>query len=817
MKKRLLIIVLFFSVVVTALADDVTITGRIIDQTTSKPLDFVNVTLYKKGTTTPVTGGFSDADGKFELTADEGEYTFKATFIGFTEYSEDISATRGKRHIKIGNITLSEDARQISEVEVIGQKSTMTLDIDKKIFNVEQSILGDGASASEILENIPSINVDTEGNISLRNNSSVEIWINGRPSGLSDTDKGNILEMLPADAIKSVEVISNPSSKYNPEGSAGIINIILKEESQKGYFGSANVGLNYREKSAYPGAQAGANLTYNTNKLSFNINGNIRFRRSDRSSYLTRDRFSQDAETTYLKQTTDNANERLNGFLLAGFTYRVTDLDEIGVSAYGMVGGNESKKHIRYVDMNQKRDTTLLRDRNTTSDGIVGFYNITANYKHTFIKDIHEISASANYNGRIRNSESYYNTDFYDGDLQPIADKKIRQKQTLESQADNISIQTDYFNKINKNHKIEAGLKADIKFNNSYDHTYDYIFSSEALEEDFEKYNPFTYREQIYAAYLNYAGKFNWFSLQAGVRLEETITYNKSINSELVRSYFQPFPSIYLGFQLNETNTMQLSYTRRINRPRGRIINNFIDRSDPANITYGNPWLMPEFNNVVEFNYLKEWQEHSMSVGLFFNHTENVIQRVSWLASVDVMETTFKNITYSQSAGAEIVAKNRLFKNYLDLTTTLTAYYYGLAGSQEYNIKRQDSFSWSTRINAGIKIISNLSAQLTAYYNSPIILAQGSQDHRYGMDIGLKANFLKKRLTLSFSVKDVLNSREKGVVITESDNFYQESYSTSSGRSYRLTLTYNFGNLKAKSKDKKNSNRDESNDFEDDI
>ncbi|MBR4482468.1 MAG: TonB-dependent receptor family protein, partial [Paludibacteraceae bacterium] len=615
---------------------------------------------------------------------------------------------------------------------------------------------------------------------------------------------------------KSVEVITNPSAKYNPEGNAGIINIVMKEDSQRGYFGNVTAGANYREGSPYPGGQAGLNLNYNESKWSFNLNSNLRYNRRDRGSHLDRKNFT-DTETTYLKQDSKNAFQRLNGFLRLGFNYNITTVDEIGVTAYGMMGGTRNSGHIDYTDLDATQTVTRTRERDTGTDGILAFYNITANYKHSFIKDIHDISASVNYNGNIRNSESRYFTNAYKPDLSPIPDAKVRQRQTLDSKANNASVQVDYMNKVAKDHKIEAGLKADIKFSDSYDHTYDSIFTKNKEEEDFSKYNPFNYWEQIYAAYVNYAAKFNWFSLQVGLRCEETITHTKSIVDEVHRSYFQPFPSVYFGFDLGKSNTLQLSYTRRINRPRGNRINSFVDRSDPSNLRHGNPLLMPEFGNVVELNYLKDWEMHSLSASLFYNYTENVIQQVSRLITTDVMETTYENITYSQSAGAELVAKNRLFKNYLDLTTTISAYYYQLGANEEYKIKRTDSFSWNARINANVKIISNLSAQISAYYNSPRIVAQGSVDQNYGLDLGIKANFLNKKLSISFSVKDVLDSRKKGRSITESTNFHQESFRTSCDRSYRLTLTYNFGNMKSKNKDKKNGDRNDADDFDDDL
>jgi len=801
---------LFFIFITTPLLLFATqITGRICDGTTNKPLDFVNVTLYKKGSTTPLLGGFSDTNGKFELKADEGQYTFTATFVGYTTFSKDISIKKDGANVRLGTITLNEEVNKISEVEVVGQKSGMQLDIDKRVFNVDRSIVTEGATAAEILENIPSVEIDLEGNVSLRNSSSVEIWINGKPSGLSDTDKGQILEMLPASAIKSVEVITNPSAKYNPEGNAGIINIIMKEGSTVGYFGNVTAGINYRESSPYPGGQAGLNFNYSTKKWDLNLNTNIRYNRNDRSSELYRSDFAT-VDTTYLEQKTSSSMDRLNGFFRFGFTYHITQSDDLGFTTFGMVGNNWNKKRIDYGEYDIQKHPTLFRDRNTNSTIFMAFYNVGLSYKHSFIKDIHYISADAYFTGNNRNNESHYSTNAYTPDLKPDPDYAVREIQTLQNPAYRASGQVDYMNKLSKNHKIEAGLKADINISDSQDHTYDSIPGTKSVEEDMEKYNPFYYSEQIYAAYINYGGKFNWFSLQVGVRGEETITYTKSKRDNFYRSYFQPFPSVYLGFEIDNTNTLQLNYTRRINRPRGRMLNNYVDRSDPANIFQGNPYLMPEFGNALELNYLKNWSEHTLSVQLFYRYTENVIQRVSKLdVSTGVMYNTFENITYSQNAGIELVAKDRLFNNYLDLSTTISAYYRQLGANKEYDIKETNSFSWSARINANVKIINSLSAQVNAYYKSPEIIAQGSMDHQYGLDLGLKATFLKKKLSLSFSVRDVLNSRQNTNRITESSTFYQKNKTTSCGRNYRLTLTYTFGNLNNKNKTKNKQNNSE--------
>jgi outer membrane receptor protein involved in Fe transport len=784
MKKYILA---FFCCLFTCLswAENLKISGKLIDKANNEPFSYVNVTLYQQPDNKLVTGALSDADGKFELYAPAGNYQLTITFVGYKTVNKAVSVSEQNPHVRLGNIPLEEDAKLIKEVEVVGQKSAMQLDIDKKVFNVSDNILAEGASATDILENIPSVEVDTEGNISLRNNSSVEIWINGKPSGLSDTDKGQVLEMLPAETIEKIELVTNPSAKYNPEGTVGIINIVMKDSHKGGYFGSVSAGANYQEGNDYPGANVGLNFNYNQGKWDFYLNASGRHNLRNRSSYTNRTEFEPGADTTYLNQTNNNLNKFYNAFLRTGFTYRIDKKNEIGMNAFGAYNHFDRNNLIHYTQLNQDKDTTGVRNRTTHSNGNMAFYNASIDYKHKFVEDKEEITANLNYFGSQRkNNSDYHNWQNNAGNI-----TQTNEYQLQSSFRHNASAQVDYYNKFTPNSKLEVGGKASFDYRNSLDQSFD-----ENHAEIAERTNPWLYIEQIYALYASYGNKFNWFGFQVGVRGEETVIDANNIT----RSYFQLFPSAYLSFELPQANEIQLNYTRRINRPRGQQLNSYVDRTDPTNVTYGNPYLMPEYSNNVELNYLKTWDEHTISAGLYYSYTENVIQQVKKLNEMGIMENTYDNINYSHNAGIELTAKNRLFHNYLDLTTNLTGYYYCLGENAAYNIERSQNFSWNARVNANVKIISNLSAQITAYYNAPRLVAQGSVDHRYGLNAGIKASFLDKALTLNFTVNDILNSRSHSVRTNWSDNFYQESANTSIGRSYRLSIAYNFGNMRPK-------------------
>lgn len=765
----------------TCFAQSFFVTGKVIDGNNLKPFEYVDVAIYDNSGSKIITGGFSDIDGEFSIEVGKGSYLLKASFMGYKDYEKRFT-TGEEKEIKLGRIVLKEDSKRLEEVSVVGQKSGMTLEIDKKVFNVAQTIVAEGASASELLENIPSVEVDNEGNVSLRNNSSVEVWINGKPSGLSGSDRGQVLEMIPAESIEKVELITNPSAKYSPEGSVGIINLVLKENRKGGYFGSVSLGANYREGNPYPGGNLGLNFTYSDSKWDVFLNASARHNIRHNENYNLRTSWTEAGDTTHLNQHNHRKNMWSNAFLRTGFTYHIDSINDFGISAMGAYGVNMSNSQILYTHLNQEKDTIQNRVRTTENGGNMGFYNVSADYKHIFKKEKEEITANFSYYGGLMNHDnSYHNWSKVGETITENTDY-----QTSKSNYNVFSVQTDYYNKFTKDSKLEVGAKAEYEINNSLDCNY-----NANKEEILDQRNDFRYTEQVYAVYATYGNKWDWFGLQVGLRAEETLTSANDVK----RNYFNLFPSAYLSFQLPKDNELQLNYTRRIYRPGGWIVNNHVDRTDPTNISYGNPYINPEYSNNLEFNYLKTWEMHTISLGAFYSYTENVIQRVQKLRDDGVMESTWDNITQSQSAGLDLTVKNRLFNNYLDLTTTATAYYYQLGENKDYKIAKTETFSWNARINANVKIINNLSAQVTGYYNSPRIVAQGSEGHRYGMDLGIKASFLEKALNLSFSVRDVLNSRSKSTRETWGDNFHQENGNISSGRSYRLSLSYNFGNM----------------------
>ena len=785
MKKTIFLFLFHLLLILPSAAGN--IKGRVIDSQTKQAVDFCNVALYAKGNKTPLKSTATNAAGTFTLTdITAGTYTVKISFIGYTNIELPIRLTTEKPDADLHTISLVPDSKMLKEVEVVGQRSQIRFDVDKKVFTVDQNIAAAGGSASEILQNIPSVDVDTEGNVSLRNNSSVEVWINGRPSGLNEDNRAQILEQMPAESIESIEVITNPSAKYSPEGTAGIINIVLKKDRKAGYYGSISAGAN-----TFGGVDGSANINYNSAKVDAYANIGVRNMRFPNQPDTQRESWNENGDTVILNQKNRGKMVGLGTFMRAGTTWHATSRDDLGVNLMAMIGKRDNHSTLKSFD----GDNLLTRDRSSSSNEKHRMLNIALDYNHQFSKG-ENLSASVSYDNGKRNSSSDY--------LQvTLPDISSAQRQTDDNHDERWEIKIDYSKAFNDRFKLEAGYQGNINNRNSDVKTWDgtdkeHLVSNEKLNDLFK------YQENIQALYATFTGKIEKFSFQLGLRGEymhyttRTIAYNNPEPGE--KSYWRPYPSIFLAYSLPKGNEIQVNYTSRVRRPRGRQINPFRNVTDSTQISFGNPNLDPEFSNSLELNYIKNWEDHTLSASLYYRNTNGVIQNISYYDAPTIF-STYENITQSQNAGLELTAKNRLFKM-LDLTTTVNLYYYNLKGfdytyqngSKEFNISYpgDKNFAWNARLMANMIFPKGFSAQVTGNYNSRQAVAQGKTYDNYSLDAGIRKSFFSRTFTIALSGRDLLDSRRRKTE-TWGNNFYQISNSRFAGRSVTLTFTYMFG------------------------
>lgn len=800
MNRIVLVLAMFFAT--SALFASESIQGRVIDSRTQTPIEFANITILKTEADKSVGGAITNNEGIFNISSvPDGNYKLRISFVGYQTLSKVISVSGSK--IALGDLALEEDSKTLKEVEVVGQGSQMRFDIDKKVFSVDQNIAAAGGSATEVLQNIPSVNVDNEGNISLRNNESVEVWINGKPAGLTAENRAQVLQQLPAESIESIEVMTNPSAKFNPEGTAGIINLVMKKNKKAGYYGNIGAGL-----MVVDGGKIGGNTDFSINysNKKFETFANIGYRKmnmqgegfSNRTNY-------NNGDTTVLKQNS-TTNRNFGGlFLRGGIDYHLNDKNTLGITAFGM-NGNRGENSLTEYKLSQANSQNLLRDysRDNEESGDHPGYNVSLNHKVDFDKLGSNLITNISVSGHDMNSDNrYIQTDKINTTLnQDITQTGTNNNRELE-------IKTDYTKKFSENDRLEMGWNSTWEKRLSESDGYD----NKAASEIATYYNKFINNEQIHAAYATFGKKINSFSAQVGLRGEYYARNLKSIDKIQEKPFsdhsFDLFPSAYLSYTLPKNNELQLNYTKRVNRPRGRQVNSFRDYADSTNISYGNPTLNPEFASAFELNYLKNWDNHTLSASLFYRYTDDVIQRVSFMNN-NTMESTFMNMTKQQNAGLELVAKNRLFK-ILNLTSSLNFYKEKIDPSTYTNplnaaikvtIPGQDDFSWNARVIANLLFSKTFSGQVTGQYSAPQLIAQGERDASYSLDLGLRKTLLDKKINLNLMVRDLLNSRKMSSK-TWGDGFYQVSENKFAGRMIGLTVSYNFGNMKPQKNDKK--------------
>ena len=817
MKTKFTTLLLFW---VLAISAQTTITGTLQDKQSREAVSFANVVLCNKGDSVPLVGVMSDIDGQFALTTvEKGELEIRISFLGYQPVVKKVNIQGSD--IRLGKILLQEDSRTLNEVEIVSQGSDMRFELDKKVFSVDQSIASAGGSVTDVLENVPSVEVDQEGNISLRNSDAVEIWINGKPSGLSAETRAQVLEQLPAASIKEIEVITNPSAKFSPEGTAGIINLVLKKDRQKGYYGSVTAGISY-PWGGKPGGNAGANFNYSEGIVDFSFNLGYRYR-SSHGKTITDRRVLQGLDTlTQLKQ--DATSDRQGGGIFARATLdiRLTDRSTLGFSGFALMGDkNHSENNSRYT-LTDWKTSDVLRDYRRIEQGKTKHPGGNAQIYYQLKLKQHSLDLSAAYNNFQFNQDNTY--------IQEESDT-TRQEQLNHNNDHFVRLKADYEWKPTQQSRLEAGWQTDLAWRRTDADAWDLpTLQRQPLDA---YYNDFLNREQIHALYITYGNRF-WdrFSVQVGLRGEymkrhlrtEYFTEEGTRTvAERDTSYFQLFPSVYLSYSFPNNHELQLNYTRRVDRPRGHQINPRQNFSDSTNIQYGNPGLLPAYSSALELNYLKTWDRHTLSAGLFYRFSDGVIQNVRYMDG-DVMKNTFINMSKRNDLGVEVVAKNRLFKEVLMLTTSVNVYYNTLKAAHYHNtlngsevdidLAGQKTFVWSVRLNAQFMFTKTFTGQLSGRYSSPRVVAQGRTSHNYTIDLGLRKTFLNKKIALSLNVRDLLNSRARSNT-TYTDNFWQYQKRKWNSTTISLTFTYSFGNMNNKKKPQKGNDSDGGASYED--
>ena len=809
MNRFLLIFLLFFEAL-CASAQGV-VRGKVLDKSSEEPLGFVNVVVTRTGETKMLKGAITDEQGAFMIdNLPLGNLDLTVTFVGYKTLVRHFTLTQARPSHHFSALHLSEDAQQLKEVTVTGQKAIMKLEVDRKSFDVTQDISNAGGSASDVLENIPSGEVDNDGNVSLRGNSSVEVWINGKASGLTADNRAEILQQLPAESIERIEVIDNPSAKFSAEGSAGIINIVLKKDRRSGYYGSLQAGANTRG-----GANTSFNINYNSSKLDAYASVGFRHRHREGGSESR-----QEYTLTRQYQNYDSESDGMgnNLFMRAGLTFHATQNDDISLGGMMMRGRskdwNNTLYHYGYMDTGQDWRNMFRR---TFSSGDMKMNNVEFDYRHNFGSDKHFLDLVVEFDTWGGDRSNIYQDSIIDFNPRQVSYDYLSRPMDMNNRYWEVKL--DYENPISESLLLQAGYNARLSHENSPQESFadSTSWSGKNMVEDKAYFNRFIYDMDIHALYATLNFKLGKLGIMAGLRGEywkvETESYSWEQEHDaskrvapFKKDYFQLFPSLFLSYQLTDNDQLQVNYTRRLRRPWGGQLNSFRNTSDATVVSFGNPLLTPEYSNLFSLNYLRTWTSHSLLVSAYYRPTTDVMQRITWQSSTDnKMYSTSENLAKSQSSGLEITAKNKLFR-ILDLSTSANFFYYKLDGfsyvidGQTVSGAENHNFTWNARMQASLRLPYDISMQTTFNYRSRQVISQGYRKANYGVDFGIRKNFFNKKLTLSVNCRDLLDSR-KWRNYTSSDTFKRHQKNWRNSRTFNFTLTWNFGNMKRKVRD----------------
>ena len=785
---------------------NIVLMGKVIDADSDLPLEYATVSLFNPTDKTLIDGTITDEKGHFKLDIKPGDYYATIEFLAYqTQTIENISATRGK-NINLGIITLATEASALEEVLVTAEKSQMIMTLDKKVFNVGKDLSARGGNAADLLDNVPSVQVDVEGNISLRGNESVRILVDGKPSGLVSSANG--LRNLQANMIDRVEVITNPSARYEAEGTAGIINIILKKNRAKGLNGSFDFNIGYPDNYGIA-----FNLNYRTKKFNFFTNYGVRYRKGPGESSLHQEVIRNDSIFI-----TDQKSDRRRGGLSNNFrfgadyyfntknilttalSYRISDDDNFATTTYNdylYLPNMGTTLNLPFGTSIATPIGITTRTDDEREDESKLEYALT--YRRTFEQKDREFTMDVRYQDNVEEEGSDLVNRFFTPELTPNGIPDLFQESNNKEQERQLIVQTDYVHPFNKESKFEAGLRASFRnINNDY-------LVEELADGKWESLeglsNIFDYDEHIYAAYLSYGNKLGKFSFLVGERLEysRVSTHLITTNQLNDRDYLSPITTVHLTYDLPKDNAVQLSYSQRIRRPRFWDLNPFFTFSDNRNFFSGNPDLDPEFTHSMELGHIKHWEKGSLNSAAYYRYTTGKIQRIRRL---DEEKGTFvtqpENLSTENAFGFEFNASYNPFK-WWRLNGDFNFFRAIVDGTNLGASFESDTYSWFVRGSSRFKIKKKTDLQIRYNYRAPLLTTQGKRKSIYTIDLAASRDILKDKATLTLSIRDLFNSRRRRY-ISEGELFYSEGDFQWRARQAILTLNYRLNQKKQRAR-----------------
>lgn len=735
------------------------IMGKVVDKSSGDPVEYANVAVFALPDSTLAGGTITNEKGFFMIkNLKHGKYSMNIKFIGYESYTlRNILINQEQPVIRLKKIELNSSNVKLEGVDVTASQQEVMFKIDKRVVNVSENVNAIGGSAVDALENTPGVEVDIDGNVSLRGSDNFTVLIDGKPTVLEGSEA---LQQIPASSIKEIELITNPSAKYDPDGLTGIINIILKKDKRGGLNGLVNVSAGNHEHY-----EAGANLNYRKNNIS--IIGGYNFRQRMRvGNSLSYYETYVDSIDTYFYRDEDGDRERKRGghTFKAGVDYNITENDLFSFNAQYMLRDRSRYNDADYLEYNSASPDTLFYDTEGKNTDDEYSYDFTSTYIHKFEQKGHEIQLSATYSAEEETEEDYTKLDT----LYQTSDILETLFETTESHQYG-TFQADYVQPFGDS-KFEAGFKSSVR-QIDYNQSEDLKLTDVADAFD----NRFVYNEQIHAAYAMLSGPIGQLEYKLGLRGEysNVTTEQKATNDENINEIYTVYPTAHLSYELNESNKFQVSYSRRVHRPRTYFLNPYESKSDPFLIRKGNPNLEPEYANSYELNYLRYFNKSFISLTLFSRITNNNIGRIQQPIDENTLLLTFENINKETSTGMELSGRHQIVK-WFQVNANYSFFRYTITGTAQNGQELDnESINHKLRFNGTLRFGPNSSASLFAMFFSPTVTSQGERDGFYFTGMGYKHLFFDKRLTVSARVRNPFGNFQ-WKFSSEGENFSNE-------------------------------------------
>lgn len=769
-----------------------TISGVILDSATQKQIDYASVAIYKDNSTKPANGAITGSDGKFVISKiPTGKYKMKITFMGYNNKTIDsLLITDKNASIDLGNILLSQKSMQLKGVEVTGQRGPVEFQVDKMVVSVEKTLPSAGGSVLDVLKNTPSVSVDMDGNVSLRGNGNITFLLDGRPSGMINP---KMLEQIPASVIENIEIVTNPSAKYDADGTAGIINFIMKKQKEMNWNGlfSANMGTRDNYGSS-------VNLNFKQDGLNFYGTYDNRYNNRDLDGKLSRWTDLGTGRNNMFQDVDMRSRSNSHNFKF-GIDYSLDNFNSLTTSVLYNTGkgsrNSDIKTTLSGINNAVYSKYKTINDVDTRGES----FDYLLNYKRTFPQAGKELTADFYYT-RSSNVEDGNRNEVYDLLIAAPATPPVLysgMQNTNSSNANKLfSLKSDFVLPLEDAGKIETGYKGIYRKRNINYNVFNYDLLLANWTNDKNQSNIFNYEEQIHAAYVMYSNKIGGFKYQVGLRLEEALTksYLENTNSEYKKDYFSPIPTVHISQEVVEGQEVKLSYSRRLNRPQMQLLNPFLRYMDPQNAFQGNPYLKPEYTDSYECGYSYIFNTSSIFTNFFYKQVNDNINQLTELRDNNVTVSTTGNIAKLISYGVELNGFHQIFKWW---TVNGGVSYY--ASKFEGNFANSTSTSvndvWNARLMTMVSLGWDLDFQLNAFYMSRNLTPQGRTKEMFFTDVSIKKSLFDKKLSVSLRVSDPFNL-VKFRNETFGANFYNSIDAKPVSQIFTLSINYSINNFK---------------------